>query len=75
MNVQITHVIVHTPEQVREIIRVAQAVADEETSDAVARESVFREACRLLGQRYTFAAMPQAVSMPLGPPIDLQARR
>jgi hypothetical protein len=64
MNVQITHVIVHTPEQVREIVREAQTLAGEETSDAVARESVFREACRLLGQRYTFAAAPQAVPMP-----------
>jgi hypothetical protein len=37
---------------------------DTEFLDAVARESVFREACRLLGQRYTFAAAPQAVPMP-----------
>jgi hypothetical protein len=64
MNVQITHIIVHEPQQVRDIVREAQRIADDETGDAVARESVFREACRLLGQRYTFAAMPQPVQMP-----------
>lgn len=64
MNVQITHVIVHTPEQVREIMREAQTIAGEETSDAVACESVFREACKLLGQRYTFAAGQQAMPLP-----------
>lgn len=74
MNVQITHVIVHTPEQVREIVREAAAIADEETTDVVAREMIFRESCRLLGQRYTFPVMPQAVPMPLGPPFDIRAR-
>jgi hypothetical protein len=72
VNVQITHVIVHTPEQVRQIMQEAQRIAEEETSDAVARESVFREACKLLGQRYTFAAAPQA--MPL-PPMALPGLR
>lgn len=65
MNVQITHIIVHEPNQAREIITAALAIADEVTTDAVARESVFREACRLLGQRYTFAAAPQQVQMPM----------
>lgn len=65
MNVQITHIIVHTPEQVREIVTEAQKIASELAVADTDRELVFRESCRLLGQRFTFTAMPQQVAAPL----------
>jgi hypothetical protein len=64
VNVQITHVIVHTPEQVRGIVVEALAIADEHASDTVRWEAVFAQACQLLGQRFTMAMGPQPVQMP-----------
>lgn len=63
-NVQITHVVVHEPQQVREIIREALAIADEQDVDVLERQMIFGQACKLLGQRYTFAFAPQQVQMP-----------
>lgn len=60
MNVQIQHVIVHTPEQTREIIEQAWEIASEHQSDYGEWAEVFRAACQLLGQRWTFAMQPQA---------------
>lgn len=65
MNVQITHIIVHTPEQVREIIREARVIASENSEIDAEWTLYFNEACRLLGQRFTFTAMPQQVAGPL----------
>jgi hypothetical protein len=66
VNIQITHVIVHTPEQVRDIVRDALAIADEQECDALERQMIFGHACTLLGQRYAFAAAPQQAPIDLG---------
>lgn len=63
MNINAVHIIVHTPEQVRGIIADARAIADEADVERFEWESVFREACRLLGQRYTVASMPEPVDL------------
>lgn len=73
MNVQITHVIVHSPEQVREIISQATEIADEMYEDGHRWQPTFIQACQLLGQRYTFAAAPQ--SIPLDPALMARAAR
>lgn len=62
---QVTHVIVHTPEQTREIVREALTIADELGTESQAWDGVFREACRLLGQHFTLAYEPS----PLAPPL------
>jgi hypothetical protein len=64
MNVQITHVIVHDPEQVRGILVEAQTIASELAHDPVTHERYFNAAVQLLGQRYTLAASAQPVQMP-----------
>jgi len=64
MNFQVTHVIVHDEDQAREIIRAATRIADDASTGSHTWEVVFREACRLLGQRWTFAAQPQPVNIP-----------
>lgn len=65
MNVQITHIIVHTPEQAREIIDTAIAIANERDDDQGHWPLIFGKACDLLGQRFTFTAMPQQIAAPL----------
>lgn len=65
MNIQVHHVIVHTPEQVREIIAEAGRIADAAVVDEGKWRLVFEQACTLLGQRHSIAMMPQA------PPVDL----
>lgn len=65
VGVQIVHGIVHSPEQVREIIREAIDVADEATAPPDLWPDVFREACRLLGAR------TGAVVQPTIAPLDL----
>lgn len=64
MNVQVTHVVVHTPEQAREIVRQAMSIADDCDADSRAWDAVFREACRLLGQRHTVVTTDQPVPLP-----------
>jgi hypothetical protein len=65
MNAQVTHVIVHNDQQVRAIINEAMCIADEQTDYPNDREMIFREACRLLGERWTFLAPATAVQLPL----------
>ena len=67
MNVQVTHVVIHDPEQVRGIIAEAVKIADEHEGDGVSWSSIFREACALLGQRHSVALADQPV------PINLAA--
>lgn len=59
MNVQFLHAPVHTPEQAREIVREALAIADELADDLVPAADVFREAVRLLGARASATLMEQ----------------
>lgn len=63
MNASVTHVIVHSPEQVREIVAEAFRVADETGPRDEQWFAIFNKACDLLGQRYTFVAQPQAVNL------------
>ena len=63
MPYQVTHVIVHDDDQVRDIIRAATRIADDAAQGSHTWEIVFREACRLLGQRWTFAAQPEPVNL------------
>jgi hypothetical protein len=65
VNVQVTHVVVHTPEQVREIIREACDIANTTELEDDDWQTAFTAACRLLGQRHTIAMAPQPV------PVDL----
>lgn len=67
MNIQVHHVIVHTPEQVREIIAEARDIAAEAEPLIVSWDVVFEQACLLLGARHSLAVAPQA------PPLDLGA--
>lgn len=67
MNIQVHHVVVHTPEQVRAIIAEAALIASEEDVEGVSPEVVFHEACVLLAARHSLAVAPQ------GPPLDLGA--
>lgn len=69
MNVQVHHVIVHSPEQVREIVAEAGRIADDSGTDGEQWLAVFNQASTLLGARHTLAMMPQ------GGPIDLGALR
>lgn len=59
----VTHVIVHTPEQVREIVTEAAKIAAECGNDASTQALIFREACSLLGQRWTFAVQPSPIDL------------
>jgi hypothetical protein len=63
--VNIIHVVVHTPEQVREIVAEAKKIADEFTGEGAEWRDVFEQACRMLSQRATITAQPQ--------PVDLSA--
>ena len=63
MNISVTHVVVHTPEQVREIIREASAIADDLYEGSAKWDQTFVQACKLLGQRWTFSAQPQALPL------------
>lgn len=65
MNIQVHHVIVHTPEQAREVIAEAGRIADDSGMDDERWDRVFEQACALLGQRFSLSVMPQ------GPPLDL----
>jgi len=64
VNVHITHVIVHEPQQVREIIAEAGRIADDAGVDPMRWDRVFEQACRLLGERYTFAMPQTPVQLP-----------
>lgn len=66
MNVQVTHVIVHTPEQVREIIAEAGRIADDSGMEDERWDRVFEQATVLLGARHTLALTPQASPLDLG---------
>lgn len=65
MNVQFVHAPVHSPEQVREIIAEAKAIALEHAEDAPTAACVFREACRLLGARVSTTLMQEPVPVQL----------
>lgn len=63
MNIQAVHVIVHTPEQVRGIVSDARDIANETDATGSEWEAIFRESCRLLGQRYTVVSTPEPVDL------------
>lgn len=64
MNVQVTHMIVHTPVQAREIIAEAGRIADDSGQEGERWDRVFEQACQLLGQPWTFAAPSSPVQLP-----------
>jgi hypothetical protein len=66
MNIQVHHVIVHTPEQVREIVAEAVKIAEATESELVPAVYVFEQACTLLGARFSMAVNQQPVPMDLG---------
>lgn len=74
MNVQVVHAPVHTPEQVREIIDQAHKIADDFATDSPRWFDVFREACRLLGQRASVPLVEQPPPMLL-PRMDVPRGR
>lgn len=74
MNMQVHHVIVHTPEQVREIVEEARKIADEAWDNGQEWCAVFSQACTLLGARHSVALMPQASPLDLGA-LGLNGRR
>lgn len=53
MEMQVVHFGVHTKAQAEQIIRDALDIAETTESEDVHRSIIFREACRLLGARYT----------------------
>lgn len=57
MNVRFAHSPLHTPEQVREIMREASAIADEIAPRMELWPETFAEACRLLGARASVPLM------------------
>lgn len=65
MSVQAVHAVVHTPEQVREILLEAARIADDCQAQGVDRVALFDKACDLLGARATTFLVPQQV------PFDL----
>jgi hypothetical protein len=67
VNVQVNHVAIHTPEQVREIVTQARDIAYAVAPDMATWPAVFQEASRMLGERFTLAMHPQQT------PIDLSA--
>lgn len=66
MNLHVTHIIVHTPEQVRGIVDEAIAIADEKSGPAAPWLAVFEQSCALLGQRVTNIGVEQAIPLDLG---------
>lgn len=74
MNVQVHHVIVHTPEQVREILREALLIAVELKADDEQMEMVFGKAVDLLGARHSIVLTPQAAPITLEQ-LGLNGRR
>lgn len=74
MNVQFVHAPVHSPEQVREIIREAAAIADECDGAGLEHETVFKEAVRLLGARVSATLMEQPMPLQL-PRMDIPRNR
>jgi hypothetical protein len=66
MNIQVHHVIVHNPEQVREIIAEACTIADGSEVAAESWVAVFEQACTLLGARFSLAMNPEPVPFSLG---------
>lgn len=70
MNVQVAHAVVHTPEQVVEIIEQAlRVVAEVELTDDL-RRCAFEQACILLGARTSVVSQQQ---LPSG--LDLSGLR
>lgn len=65
MNVQVHHVIVHTPEQVAEIVDAARQVADDSPASSHSWNVIFEQACALLGARHSIVLTPQAAPMTL----------
>lgn len=53
MEMQVAHFPLHTPEQARTVIHTALTIAGEHPESDVHPSIIFREACRLLGARYT----------------------
>lgn len=67
MNVQAVHAVIHTQEQVGEIIHEARVIADKLSMGNHEWELIFNKAADLLGQRATTFIAPQQV------PFDLMA--
>lgn len=66
MNIQVHHVLVHTPEQAREIIAEAGRIADDSGMEGERWDRVFEQACALLGARFSLAMNPEPVPLNLG---------
>lgn len=66
MNIQVHHVIVHTPEQVREIVAEAVRISEETETESIPQVYLFEQACTLLGARFTMAVPQEQVPMDLG---------
>lgn len=67
MNVQAVHAVIHTPEQVREIVKEAAGIAYDLDPEGPLQIAIFDKACYLLGQRATTFITPQQV------PFDLMS--
>lgn len=61
----VTHVIVHTPEQVLEILVQADKIARDHGGSAASMEALFSKACDLLGQRQTIVVQDAPVAVDL----------
>lgn len=66
MNIQVHHVLVHTPEQAREIIAEAGRIADDSGMQDERWDRVFEQACALLGARFSMAVNNEPVPLNLG---------
>lgn len=72
---QVHHVIVHTPEQVREIIAEAGRIADDSGVEDERWQAVFEQATSLLGARHTLALTSQPPPMAFDLPNLKNGRR
>lgn len=65
MNVQVTHVIIHTPEQTHDIIRQALQITADTVSGGIDQDRIFEQACALLGARFSLALTPEPAPIAL----------
>lgn len=63
---QLVAAVVHTPEQVREIVTEALLITAEAEVDAHLERAVFEQSCQLLGARGTAFVQPQQIGIDLG---------
>lgn len=65
MEIRFVHAPVHTPEQVRDVIREARLIAEELADAPEEREAAFVQACKLLGARTSAMMQPEQVPLAL----------